>query len=154
MAMSTIINFNKSYMLLDNFDKIDLDTYEKHGVSISSYSELSVPLIRTEIIHGRIITTPNFQSPLRYSWQLRPDLLRFLTNRRFYLSATGGGMPVYPNGYGYLWTEENKDYTNVESGKIGHIPLEKNDFLINLIDSLAGKLNNNFALIPFAALFL
>ena len=88
-----------SYTLIDNFDKFDLDTYDRL-LGISKYTELPSPLRRTVFSEGETKEVSNYKSPFVYRWEIRPDLLRFLTNRRFFLSQDR--TLVYPS-QNYLW---------------------------------------------------
>ena len=131
--------FAHRYTLIDNFDKFDLHTYQSL-LTVLKYEELAHPSTTSAFIDGAEELINNYINPFAFDWERRPDLLRFLTNRRFYLRSTLElAYPTRP----YLWVDSNLNYVKPEEILD---PLEGKRFLISLTHDIMAKLNTNFSL--------
>jgi len=119
--------------------------------SVPEYQELTAPELIPFLVDGTETFFANFQRPLAFRWNLRPDLGRFLTSRRFYLSPSGE--LKYPRWDGTLYSFDRKAIGNAH-GPRSHSDYKATGpsapadmpagFVIDIAANIADKLNVNF----------
>jgi hypothetical protein len=117
-------------------------TYRDRSETLQEFKDLTAPELVTFLVDATETLFANFQRPLAYRWDVRPDLLRFLTSRRFYLNDSGE--LLYPSPEKFLYTKDSSVYPAKSPPAASRTPAKPWGFVIDIAANIASKLNVNF----------